>query len=110
MDNKIYNTDKAWYDEAKKAIAELPPRASEQKILKLIELWNDRVPEFFRRPENPEQAKSQAACGQCVGRYMEVFKLRFEMLEKQFASAQQEVVVEENKLVRVKRSYNKKKK
>lgn len=86
MDNKKYPTDREWYDEAKAAIAALPPRTSKEKIARLIELWNDRVPEFFSRRESPSNASAHAACGKCVGRYQEVFGKRFELLEQQFAA------------------------
>jgi hypothetical protein len=84
--NKIWKTDREWYAAAKKAIDALPPRADKDKIGHLIKLWNDRVPEFFRRAENPANAASAASCGKCVARYMEVFTLRFALLDDQFAA------------------------
>jgi hypothetical protein len=83
--NKIWKTDREWYTAAKKAIDALPPRANKDKIAHLIKLWNDRVPEFFRRAESPANAASATSCGKCIARYQEVFAMRFAELEKQFA-------------------------
>ena len=87
--SKKYETDKEWFFAAVLAIEDLPPRVDKTKALRLIELWNDRVPEFFRNRENPENANSIAGCGRCVSRIKEVFEMRFELLAKQFSAEEQ---------------------